>query len=218
MPGDMNGDGISDLMLYGRDPNFYLGSNPNTFFVFYGYRPLKNPAMRLNARDDDSRRLRVSLQSEGEPTGMSFSGDIVDVNNKWIPFQPSYDLALTPDQGPKTVRVKFRNRFRRESAVVQQSMNLTITGTRMTVVTNRVGNGKKATFDFRFAAPARVRARIYDNEGREVRELFDQDVPAGLMTLEWDGSSVGGERVSPGIYYLVAEMGGEVLRKNLLVQ
>jgi hypothetical protein len=219
MSGDINGDGVSDLWLYGYDPDFYISSYLNTFYIFYGFRPLKNPTLQLQTRDLDSRRIHASLRVDGNPTEMLFSGDITkDIKDHWIPYQPNYDLALTTDQGPKIVGVKFRNGLGRESRVVQQPLSLTVTELRMTAVTNRAGRGKKAAFDCRLPVPARVQARIYDNQGRLVRELVNEDAPAGLLTLEWDGTTVGGELSAPGTYYLTVEMNGRVERRPVLVE
>lgn len=219
MPGDINGDGVSDLCLYGYDPDFYVGSILNTFYIFYGFRPLNNPTLQLQPRDIDSRRVHAALHVDGNPTEMMFNGNITaDLKGRWIAYQTTYDLVLTPDQGPKIVSVKFRNSFGRESRVVQQFLSLTVTETRMTVVTNRARRGKKAAFDCRLPAPARVRARIFDTQGREVRELMNEDAPAGLLTLEWDGTTLGGELIAPGAYSLIVEINGRGGRRNVLVQ
>jgi flagellar hook assembly protein FlgD len=49
-------------------------------------------------------------------------------------------------------------------------------------------------------APAPVRIAVYDIQGRRVRPLLDQTVPAGYHSVIWDGRDDGGHAVASGIY------------------
>ena len=58
--------------------------------------------------------------------------------------------------------------------------------------------------------PARqtVSAAVFDMEGRLVRSLSrDQELPAGVHSLRWDGRGERGELVSSGVYLLSVRAG-----------
>jgi hypothetical protein len=54
-----------------------------------------------------------------------------------------------------------------------------------------------------FDLPVRCAARlaVYDAGGRLVRTLIDRTLPAGRHRTVWDGRSIGGKSVAPGIYF-----------------
>lgn len=53
----------------------------------------------------------------------------------------------------------------------------------------------------------RVTARIYDAQGRLVRQLVDRVLEAGDHRLEWDGVVFGDRRAPAGVYFLRVEAG-----------
>ena len=58
-------------------------------------------------------------------------------------------------------------------------------------------------------AGARVRAYVLDARGLLVARLYDGVAPGGRMSLMWNGSDARGRTVASGVYWLVAESGGE---------
>lgn len=58
-------------------------------------------------------------------------------------------------------------------------------------------------------AGAHVRSYVIDAHGRLVARLFDGVAPGGRMSLMWNGADVRGWQVASGVYWLVAESGGE---------
>jgi len=52
------------------------------------------------------------------------------------------------------------------------------------------------------AAPAAVRADVFDRSGRLVRTLLDARLGAGSHSLCWDGCDDQGNRLEPGVYLL----------------
>jgi hypothetical protein len=54
-----------------------------------------------------------------------------------------------------------------------------------------------------------VRATILDVQGRLVARLYDGEASGGRIVLRWNGSDGNGREVSSGVYWLVAESGGE---------
>ncbi len=65
--------------------------------------------------------------------------------------------------------------------------------------------------------PRPVRVTVFDLKGRKVAVVLDQVLPAGRHTLSWDGANDRRELVGTGIYYVVMEGGGQVLKKALTV-
>jgi hypothetical protein len=67
------------------------------------------------------------------------------------------------------------------------------------------------TVELRFQLPHAGRARmsIYDAEGRRVATLSPVDRPAGVWPVRWEGRDSGGRDLPAGIYFAVAEFGGE---------
>jgi hypothetical protein len=49
--------------------------------------------------------------------------------------------------------------------------------------------------------PGLVKARVYDLQGKTVRSLISENMPAGRYKLIWNGKNDHGENVSPGMYY-----------------
>jgi len=65
-------------------------------------------------------------------------------------------------------------------------------------------------------AAMRVRVRIYDISGREVKELVSEEQGAGFHRVRWDGTGNDGTRVSSGVYLCRLQADG-VSRINKIV-
>jgi hypothetical protein len=68
-----------------------------------------------------------------------------------------------------------------------------------------------------FLVPARtpVRLAIHDVQGRLVRLLVDEVLPAGQHAVEWDGRDGRGQELATGVYLSRLEAGGEVRSRKL---
>ncbi|MFH1143233.1 MAG: FlgD immunoglobulin-like domain containing protein [Candidatus Eisenbacteria bacterium] len=96
----------------------------------------------------------------------------------------------------------------RNSAAIDEHAVTTLSGIR-SIAPNpiRIGSGPAgmAAIQLRVAESAAgrpARLDIFDLNGRLVRNLIDQALPAGTTSAAWDGRSTAGERVGSGIYYL----------------
>ncbi|TKJ43837.1 hypothetical protein CEE36_01590 [candidate division TA06 bacterium B3_TA06] len=61
------------------------------------------------------------------------------------------------------------------------------------------------TLSYGLPCPARVRLKIYDINGRMIKTLLDEDMPAGYHQTEWDTRDREGREVASGIYFCVLE-------------
>ena len=59
-----------------------------------------------------------------------------------------------------------------------------------------------AVIRFETATPGRVRLALFDLAGRRVRTLVDEDRPAGLHELAWQGGDDRGQDLPAGVYSL----------------
>ncbi|MFH1502184.1 MAG: FlgD immunoglobulin-like domain containing protein [Candidatus Eisenbacteria bacterium] len=62
--------------------------------------------------------------------------------------------------------------------------------------------------EFSSATGGRVRAAVHDVSGRLVRVLADGPLPAGDVSLAWDGRNAAGESVANGVYFVGVEAAG----------
>jgi flagellar hook assembly protein FlgD len=65
-----------------------------------------------------------------------------------------------------------------------------------------------------------VKIVLYDILGRQIRILFEGNVPEGTWSVEWDGTNSYGKRVSSGVYFyqLKTESGFTKTQKMVLIQ
>ncbi|TMQ54693.1 MAG: choice-of-anchor B family protein [Candidatus Eisenbacteria bacterium] len=74
-----------------------------------------------------------------------------------------------------------------------------------------------AGIDLALARTARVRADVFDVQGRLVRTIQDGTLTAGLHVLSWDGSIVGGSRGPAGSYWVRISSEGVTTSSRLVV-
>jgi subtilisin family serine protease len=70
---------------------------------------------------------------------------------------------------------------------------------------------------FTTTTPGPVRLRLYDLDGRLVRELVNEFMPAGRHERTWNGASASGARLAAGVYLAVLESGGLRARQKLVM-
>jgi predicted outer membrane repeat protein len=71
-----------------------------------------------------------------------------------------------------------------------------------------------------YAVPApggRTRLRVYGADGRLVRTLVDEALPAGRRSAEWDGTDDTGAKAAAGVYFAVLETRGSLDRRKMVV-
>jgi len=64
-----------------------------------------------------------------------------------------------------------------------------------------------STLQFDLPVGMRVRLEVLDPQGRLVRVLEEQYLPAGHHAIEWDGRTEAGARAGPGVYFYRFEAG-----------
>jgi hypothetical protein len=70
---------------------------------------------------------------------------------------------------------------------------------------------------FTLPGEARTRLSIFNVEGRLLRTLIDETIPAGLKRVEWDGKDRRGDQVRSGIYFCRLEAGKQVLTRKMVL-
>jgi hypothetical protein len=73
----------------------------------------------------------------------------------------------------------------------------------------------RTTLSFLLPARTSVRLAIHDVQGRLVRVLVDEVLPAGQHAVEWDGRDGRGQELATGVYLSRLEAGGEVRSQKL---
>lgn len=81
---------------------------------------------------------------------------------------------------------------------------------------NPAGAGTR--IDFSLTEATAVQLVLYDVQGRRVRTLLDQRMPAGRHDLRWDGTDDNGARVASGAYYYELRIPGQQPRARKLLQ
>lgn len=73
---------------------------------------------------------------------------------------------------------------------------------------------------FALARPADVALVVFDLQGRRIRTLFEQRMPAGVDEVIWDGRDDSGRAVSSGVYFVRMQIDGALTqtRKMNLVR
>lgn len=66
---------------------------------------------------------------------------------------------------------------------------------------NSVMRAGNATIRFGVAGSDRIKVKLYDVTGRQIRTLADRAFPAGEHSLTWDGSDDSGNQVARGVYF-----------------
>jgi hypothetical protein len=64
---------------------------------------------------------------------------------------------------------------------------------------------------------SRVGLGIYDISGRLVRQLVDDDLPAGDYIIIWDGKTESGETAATGVYFYRLSAGGKELDRRMIL-
>jgi hypothetical protein len=76
--------------------------------------------------------------------------------------------------------------------------------------------GRTQTLRFTLERTAHVSLRIYDLQGRMVRDLIDQDAAAGTFDARWDGRTQSGDP-GHGVYFARFTVDGRVADQRKLV-
>lgn len=65
--------------------------------------------------------------------------------------------------------------------------------------------------------PSSVLLQIYDQSGRLVKPLLQQEVAAGTHRARWDGTDRNGRAVVPGVYFYRLQTGGSQTTRQMIV-
>ena len=73
----------------------------------------------------------------------------------------------------------------------------------------------RTTIDFSLDQDAQTSIRVYDVQGRLVRQLVDSYLAAGRRSVTWDGKDDAGTSVASGVYFLRLEAGGQFSTRSV---
>jgi hypothetical protein len=77
----------------------------------------------------------------------------------------------------------------------------------------------KTRINFSLPEASRVSIEVYDINGRLVKQLVDLDFNTGEHSVNWDGDSDSGEKVSSGVYfYSIKTSQSSITRKMILLK
>ncbi|MBE0638303.1 MAG: right-handed parallel beta-helix repeat-containing protein [Bacteroidales bacterium] len=62
-----------------------------------------------------------------------------------------------------------------------------------------------------------VKVNIYDNTGRLVKTLANDQLPADTYRLNWNGTDHYGKKLNPGVYFIIAETTGSVITEKVII-
>ena len=75
----------------------------------------------------------------------------------------------------------------------------------------------RTTIEFSVPRQGRAVVRVFDVQGRQVAKLLDEDLPAGVFRVKWNGTGDGGNELASGVYHAVLESAGGKSAKRLIM-
>jgi len=73
------------------------------------------------------------------------------------------------------------------------------------------------TIDYALRTRSRVSIAIYNIRGQLVQTLIDSDMPAGVHTVQWDGTDNSGHHVASGLYFYRIEAGSYINARKMIL-
>lgn len=73
------------------------------------------------------------------------------------------------------------------------------------------------TIDYQVPSHGLVRLAIYTTAGQLVRVLVNDEQPAGMHRIQWDGTNASGQRVASGVYLYRISAGAQVAQRKLIL-
>lgn len=62
-----------------------------------------------------------------------------------------------------------------------------------------------------------VKVNIYDNTGRLVKTLANEQLPANIYRMGWNGTDHYGKKLNPGVYFIIAETTDSVITEKVII-
>ena len=78
-------------------------------------------------------------------------------------------------------------------------------------------SGPFTTIRYSLAEEGAVEVSVFDVEGRKVRTLVREQVPAGIHSVIWDGRDDSGREVASGAYFCRLEVGGYAETRQVML-
>lgn len=78
-------------------------------------------------------------------------------------------------------------------------------------------SSNEITLSYMSAVPQNMIVIIYDRSGKEIRSLFNCEMPAGEIKLVWDGKDNKGELLSKGVYIICLETEKTKISKKIIM-
>jgi len=131
------------------------------------------------------------------------------------------DLEIDPATGDLIYIAFFENEVRRVRFPTSVDVGEPSSPPVSEIAAHAAPNPFHPKTSIRFSLPkaARVSLRIYDAQGRLVRELLDAWLERGDHTIDWSGTSAAGDRMDAGVYYYRLESAaGNASEKIVLLQ
>jgi len=62
-----------------------------------------------------------------------------------------------------------------------------------------------------------MKINIFDNIGRLVKTLANDQLPPDTYQLTWNGTDQSGKKLTPGVYFVIAETTGQIITKKVVI-
>jgi hypothetical protein len=176
-------------------------------------RPARDPgeSWTLECGAAPNGPINLRWDPAGLPDG--YGARLVDLESwQWVDLRAQASIV-----GPGGLH-RYRLLVGRPEWIEEQTGTATPTERPMLALEGRSPFPRTARLRVTLKAPSRVSLRVCDLSGRAVRTLLDNEIPAGIRMVTWDGKSESGFPAAAGVYFfrLTAGEREEVVRGVLL--
>lgn len=164
--------------------------------------------------------ITLFLRTNIEMVEMEIDGDIVNFfKGQWIDFVSETNLTLTPDNGEKEIRIKFKDPtgFITDEEVIALTLN--VRASRIVYQSNEVNftKGIQASLSLYIQDYQDVDVKVYEITGELVKDIWEGSHQGGILSITWDGTNDYGRKVAQGVYLLLVKVGSQKDIKEVIV-
>jgi len=70
---------------------------------------------------------------------------------------------------------------------------------------------------FELPVEGRIDVKVFDRAGRLVKVLQEESVSAGYHQINWDGTDLTGQKLNPGVYFIIAKTSAKVFTEKVII-